>query len=206
MPSGIPFAKFLTVISIACILGLSACSTLPSDNHPYSMSGTVPIPPEQAKNILEALQKSNPGIHIQAELAPVPQGTATKLTVRTREKVHLVNKGFEEFHGEVAKYPDCQHWFYLARSYDRSCGDGPIIGSMTTIFGDGVGFGAIFDLFQLVRYPFGFTYADEVNPEETRKIFQKYQESAHQPTPKPVAQANSSPEIPFPGKVLIGSR
>ncbi|MHB1606815.1 MAG: hypothetical protein ACYC9S_06295 [Leptospirales bacterium] len=205
-PSTLSLSRLLTIISTVGILAFSACSTLPTENHPYAKSGTVPTTPERAKEILESLQKTNPGIHIQAELASVPQGTAAKLTVRTRQKVHLINRGFEEFHGEVARYPDCHHWFYLARSFDRSCGDGPIIGSVTTLFGDGIGLGALFDLFQLARYPFNYSYADKANPAETRKIFQKLNQRATQPKKKPAHQARIEPKKALSGKILVGFR
>ena len=206
MLSGISLSRLLAIASLAGVLGFSACSTVPPDNHPYSKSGTIPTTPEKAKDILESLQKSNPGLHIQAELAPVPQGTIAKLTVRTRQRIHLINKGFEEFHGEVARYPDCHHWFYLARSFDRSCGDGPIIGSVTTLFGDGVGLGALFDLFQLARYPFSYSYADEANPKETRKIFQKLGDRARHPEHKPAHHAGAASKKPLSGKILVGFR
>lgn len=201
-----PLSRLLAIISIVTALGFAACSTLPSENHPYAKSGTIPTTPERAKEILESLQKANPGIHIQAELAPVAQGTAAKLTVRTRQRVHLINRGFEEFHGEVARYPDCHHWFYLARSFDRSCGDGPIIGSVTTLFGDGIGLGALFDLFQLARYPFSYSHADEASPEETRKIFKTLINRATQPKKKPAHQATSAPKKDLSGKILVGFR
>lgn len=171
-------SRFRGLIAIAVLAMLTACQTVPVEKNPYSRTGTVPTTPENTKDILESIQKSHPDIHIQAELAPDPRGTLARITVRTRQRTHLVIRGFQEFRGDTALYPDCEHWFYIARAFDKKCGDGPIIGSVNTLFGDGVGIGALFDLFQLARYPFSYAFVDKADPAETRTIFREMEEKA----------------------------
>ncbi len=165
-------------IVLVSLAFLAACQTAPAERQPFSLSGLIPAPPEKSRDILESLQRKNPGIHIQAELAPDPRGTQVRIIVRTRQKVHLINRGFQEFHGDTALYPGCEHWFYLTRAFDKKCGDGPVIGSVNALFADGVGIGALFDLFQLARYPFTYTHIDMTDPQKTREIFRELEKQA----------------------------
>ena len=196
MAKSFSFSGFRRRIALLGLAFLAACQTAPAELKPFALSGLVPATPETSRDILESLQKKNPGIHIQAELAPDPRGTQARIIVRTRQKVHLINKGFQEFHGDTALYPECEHWFYLTRAFDKKCGDGPVIGSVNAFFADGVGIGAIFDLFQLARYPFTYTYVDMTDPRETREIFQELEEQAKAPrTKRPLDKKTDSPEI-----------
>ncbi|AFS54235.1 sugar ABC transporter substrate-binding protein [Leptospirillum ferriphilum] len=178
MAKSFSFCGFRRRIALLGLFFLAACQTAPLERHPYALSGLVPATPETSRDILESLQKKNPAIHIQAELAPDPHGTQARIIVRTRQKVHLIDRGFQEFHGDTALYPECEHWFYLTRAFDKKCGDGPVIGSVNALFADGVGLGALFDLFQLARYPFTYTHVDMTDPEKTREIFQELEKEA----------------------------
>lgn len=178
MAKSYSFSGFWGRIALLGLAFLGACQTAPAERQPFALSGLVPATPEKARDILESLQKNNPGIHIQAELAPDPRGTQARVIVRTRRKVHLIARGFQEFHGDTARYPECEHWFYLTRAFDTKCGDGPVIGSVNAIFADGAGIGALFDLFQLARYPFAYTHIDMTDPRKTREIFQELEKQA----------------------------
>ncbi len=185
----------------------ASCATIAPEK-PYSETGTVPTDPEETRTILMGLQKTHPGIHIEAELAPVKKGTETRLTVRTRKTVHMINSGFLEYNGVERRYPKCYHWFYITRSFDTACGDSPIKGSVTALFGDGVGLGALFDIVQLARYPFTYVNVDRPDPAKTHLIMEKMKREAARRRVKAqgVSGKKSPPSLHYPESQVVGLR
>lgn len=200
---GLRFPFFLALLLAA------SCATIAPET-PYSETGTVPTDPEETKTILLAIQKSHPGIHIAAELAPTKKGgTETRLTVRTRTRVHLINSGFQEFNGVERRYPGCYHWFYITRSFDTACGDSVIKGSVTALFGDGIGLGALFDIVQLARYPFTYVDVDRANPSETHRVMEEMKNLAARRVPKSQKSASADQNPPLlrqSGSQVVGLR
>ena len=162
--------RFSLFFLLIANVSLTACSTAPVELHPYQKSTTIPATPEESRMILESIEKTHPGIHIEASLSPAGTATNAKITVRTSRKEHLVNTGFQKIEGKTEIYPACQHWFYLTRNFDPACGGGKLWGTASAIFVDGVGIGALFDLVQLGRYPFTWTKTDLSNPQMTNEV------------------------------------
>jgi len=162
--------RALLLVSVIVNFSLTACSTAPVELHPYQKTTTIPTSPEESRRILESIEKTHPGIHIEASLSPSGTSTNAKITVRTSHKEHLVNQGFQKIEGKTEIYPACQHWFYLTRNFDPACGGGKLWGTASAIFADGVGIGAIFDIVQLGRYPFTWTKTDLSSPQMTDEV------------------------------------
>jgi len=138
-------------------LVMGGCAVAPTGPAGSDESFRVPLPPVQSKTILETIQKDNPSYTIRALLRPDGEGTKVRLTVYTRQKVHMVVNGFQEPESHKRLYPECNHWFDLTRSFDPACGGGPYLGTANLVFGDGMALGLLFDLFQATRYPFAYT-------------------------------------------------
>lgn len=184
------FSRAIRIIpAFASIALFSACSTTPVEMHPYQKVATIQTTPEQSRRILETIEKTHPGIHIEASLSPEGKSTKAVITVRTARQEHLVNKGFQKIEGKTEIYPGCQHWFYLTRNFDPACGGGKLWGTASAIFADGVGIGAIFDLVQLGRYPFTWTRSDISDPSLTDQVTALAQKMAATPSKNPALSA-----------------
>lgn len=160
--------QFLTGFLLSILL--SGCAMAPVATKATPTKISVTTSPDETRTLLEKIQAKNPGYTIQALLSPQGDRTEARIAVYDSHTVHMVIRGFQEPAPHKRLYPDCDHWFYLTRNFDRACGGGPYLGTASMVFADGMGFGALFDLFQATRYPFTFTKVVEPDKKATADV------------------------------------